>query len=227
MSLIFPAIEPPTLPIAGDERRFPVHRIYCVGKNYAAHAREMGSDPDRESPSFFMKTTDGVVLDGRVPYPPGTSNLHYEGELVIAIGKGGSNIAPEHALEHVFGYALGLDMTRRDLQKDCSSRGQPWEIGKSFEHCAPLSAVVPVAKSGHFPNGSIRLWLNDELRQDADFRDLIWANHEVISTLSTLYTLRPGDLIFTGTPAGVGAVVRGDRIRLVIERLGELLAEIV
>jgi fumarylpyruvate hydrolase len=227
MSLIFPATAQPMLPIVGDERRFPVHRIYCVGKNYAAHAREMGSDPDRESPSFFLKTTDGVVLDGRVPYPPGTNNMHYEGELVIAIGKGGSNIASEHALEHVFGYVLGLDMTRRDLQQECSRRGQPWDTGKSFDHCAPLSAVVPVAQSGHFPNGSLKLWLNGELRQDADFRDLIWANHEIISALSRLYTLVPGDLIFTGTPAGVGPAVRGDRIRLVIERLGELQAEIV
>ncbi|MDR0780948.1 MAG: fumarylacetoacetate hydrolase family protein [Pseudomonadales bacterium] len=227
MSLIFPASLQPTLPIAGDERRFPVHRLYCVGKNYAAHAREMGADPEREAPCFFLKTPDAIVLDGRVPYPSGTSNLHYEGELVIAIGKGGSDIAPEQALEHVFGYALGLDMTRRDLQLESSRRGQPWDTGKSFEHCAPLSAVVPLKQSGHFASGSLRLWLNGELRQDADFRDLIWANHDIISALSRLYTLCPGDLIFTGTPAGVGPVVRGDRIRLVIERLGELHAEIV
>jgi fumarylpyruvate hydrolase len=187
----------------------------------------MGAEPDREAPCFFLKTTDGIVLDGRVPYPPGTSNLHYEGELVIAIGKGGSNIAPERALEHVFAYALGLDMTRRDLQQQSAARGQPWDTAKSFEHCAPLSALTPVANCGHFPSGSIRLWLNDQLRQDADISELIFPNHEIISALSRLYTLRPGDLIFTGTPAGVGAVLPGDRLRLVIERLGELRTEIV
>jgi len=227
MSLLFPAADIPTLPVAGQLERFPVHRIYCVGKNYAAHAREMGSDPDREPPCFFMKPADEVVVDGKVPYPPGTTNLHYEGELVIAIGKDGADIAPEHALEHVFGYALGLDMTRRDLQKQSSAIGQPWDIGKSFAACAPLSAITPAKDCGHFATGSIRLWLNDELRQDADFHDLIWANHEIISTLSKLYTLRAGDLIFTGTPAGVGAVVQGDCVKLRIERLGELSVTIV
>jgi len=227
MSFVFTPPAQPAVPVVGTDGLFPVHRIYCVGKNYAAHAREMGSDPDREPPCFFMKPADGVVLDGKVPYPPATRNFHYEGELVIAIGKDGKDINPENALDHVFGYALGLDMTRRDLQKQSGALGQPWDTGKSFDHCAPLSAIRPVAASGHFASGSIQLWLNDELRQEGDFRDLIWANHEIISTLSRLYTLRAGDLIFTGTPAGVGAVVAGDRIRLQIERLGELNVTIV
>jgi len=227
MSLLFEPLPPVTLPIIALEARFPVHRIYCVGKNYAAHALEMGSDPQREPPCFFLKPSDGVLLDGRLPYPPGTANLHYEGELVLAIGKGGTDIAPEQALEHVFGYALGLDMTRRDLQKTCSQRGQPWDTGKGFEHCAPLSAITPATVCGHLDRGAIQLWCNDALRQDADIGDMIWNPREIISTLSRLFTLREGDLIFTGTPAGVGAVVAGDRVVLRIAGLGELRVEIV
>jgi 2-keto-4-pentenoate hydratase/2-oxohepta-3-ene-1,7-dioic acid hydratase (catechol pathway) len=227
MSLIFPSVELPTLPIVGRSERFPVHRIYCVGKNYAAHVREMGSDPEREPPCFFLKPTDGIVLDGQVPYPPGTSNFHYEGELVIAIGKDGRDIAPEQALEYVYGYTLGLDLTRRDLQKQAGALGQPWDAGKSFDHCAPVSAVVPVERCGHFASGRIQLWLNGELRQDADFRELIWANHEIISALSRLYYLRAGDLIFTGTPAGVGPLARGDKIRLAVQGLEDLNVTIV
>jgi fumarylpyruvate hydrolase len=224
------ALKPPTqtvVPIHGSDAVFPVHRIYCVGKNYAAHIREMGSDASRDSVCFFLKPTDAVVTSGRMPYPPGTSNLHYEGELVIAIGKGGSNIAGSEALSHVFGYAAGLDMTRRDLQVSAGRVGHPWDTGKAFDYSAPLASIVPVAQCGHFDKGFLKLWVNGQIRQDADVSELIWKNHEIITELSRLYTLHPGDLIFTGTPAGVGPVTQGDRIVLGIERLPELSVEIV
>jgi fumarylpyruvate hydrolase len=222
MSFVFSAPQPPALTIAGSQDLFPINRIYCVGKNYAAHIREMGAEPARDSVCFFLKPADAVLTGGRMPYPPGTSNLHYEGELVIAIGKGGRNITVNDAWAHVFGYALGLDMTRRDLQTAAGNLGHPWDTGKAFDHSAPLSPIVPVAECGHFHRGSLKLWVNGQLRQDADISDLIWKNPEIISELSKLYTLRPGDLIFTGTPAGVGPVVVGDRIVLAIERLGQL-----
>lgn len=214
------------VPVQGSTVLFPVHRIYCVGKNYAAHIREMGSDPAREAPCFFLKPSDALVLDGRMPYPPGTTNLHYEGELVLALGKGGRNIAPEDAAGHLFGYALGLDMTRRDLQTAAGRQGMPWDTGKAFDCSAPLSPITPLASCGVLEQGSIRLWVNGTLRQDADLADLIWKSHEIISQLSRLYELQAGDLIFTGTPAGVGAVLPGDRLRLAIAQLGELEVEI-
>lgn len=226
MTYVFPPRPQPAVAITGTDSLFPVNRVYCVGKNYAAHIIEMGSKPARDAVCFFQKPADAIVTDGRVPYPPGTSNLHYEGELVMAIGKGGANIAPENALDHVFGYALGLDMTRRDLQTAAGRVGHPWDTGKAFDFSAPVSPIVPVAQSGHFEQGPIKLWVNGELRQDADFNDLIWKNHEIISELSKLFTLKQGDLIFTGTPAGVGPVVAGDRIVLAIERLGELAVQI-
>ena len=227
MSYVIKPAEPVSVPVTGTGDLFAVHRIYCVGKNYAAHVREMGSDPSREPPCFFLKPVDAIVLDGRMPYPPGTRNLHYEGELVIAIGKGGVNIPASSALEHVFGYALGLDMTRRDLQTACGQRGLPWDTGKAFDYSAPLSAITPVSSCGHYSQGAIRLWVNEVLRQDADVNELIWKNHEIISELSRLYTLVPGDLIFTGTPAGVGAVTAGDCIKLEVAGLGSLQVEIV
>ena len=199
-----------------------MHRIYCVGKNYAAHVIEMGGRPERQPPCFFMKPADAVSTGDRVPYPPATSNYHYEGELVIAIGRGGRDIAPQRALDHVFGYGIGLDMTRRDLQGEAVSRAQPWETGKSFDCSAPLSALVPVQDCGHFDSGTLRLSVNGSVRQQADFKELIWKNHEIIAELSRYFELRPGDLIFTGTPAGVGAVERGDHIEVEIERLGRL-----
>lgn len=226
MSYVFPPAAVVSVPVAGSAAGFPVHRIYCVGKNYADHIREMGSDPAREEPCFFLKPADAVVLDGRMPYPPGTNNLHYEGELVLAIGRGGRNIAPEAAAAHLFGYALGLDMTRRDLQTAAGRKGMPWDTGKAFDASAPVSAIVPVATTGLLGRGSIRLWVNGALRQDADLGDLIWKSNEIISQLSRLYELQAGDLIFTGTPAGVGAVRAGDRLRLAIEGLGELEVEI-
>lgn len=222
MTYIFPGRSQPAVAISGLDTLFPVNRIYCVGKNYAAHIREMGSEASRDAVCFFMKPSDAVVTDGRMPYPPGTGKLHYEGELVIAIGKGGANIAANDALLHVYGYAAGLDMTRRDLQLAAATVGHPWDTGKAFDCSAPISPIVPVAECGHFADGSIKLWVNGQLRQDADFGDLIWKNNEVISELSKLYTLQAGDLIFTGTPAGVGPVVAGDRIELRIDRLPKL-----
>ncbi|MEI7950722.1 MAG: fumarylacetoacetate hydrolase family protein [Gammaproteobacteria bacterium] len=222
MTFIFPGRPQPAVAISGQDALFPVNRIYCVGKNYAAHIREMGAEASRDAVCFFLKPADALVTDGRMPYPPGTANLHFEGELVIAIGKGGANIPAAAALDHVFGYAAGLDMTRRDLQLAAGRVGHPWDTGKAFDGSAPVSPIVPVAQCGHFARGSLKLWVNGLLRQDADFGDLIWKNHEVISELSKLYTLQAGDLIFTGTPAGVGPVVAGDRIELCIDRLNKL-----
>ena len=222
MSYVFANLPRAAVPISGSNDLFPVNRIYCVGKNYAAHIREMGADLGRDAVCFFMKPADAVVTNGLMPYPPRTSNLHYEGELVIAIGKGGSNIALKDALDHVFGYAAGLDMTRRDLQLAAAKLGHPWDTGKGFDHSAPISPIVPVAECGHFTRESIKLWVNGQLRQDATFEELIWKTHEIISEVSKLYTLQAGDLIFTGTPAGVGPVVAGDRIVLEIERLPRL-----
>jgi fumarylpyruvate hydrolase len=226
MSYLFEPAPIASVSVLGCEQRFPVHRIYCVGKNYADHIREMGSDPARDEPCFFLKPTDALVLDGKVPYPPGTKNYHYEGELVLALDKGGSNISPETAHEHIFGYAAGLDMTRRDLQLAAGKIGMPWDTGKGFDYSAPLSALTRKQDCGLLTKGSIQLWVNDQLRQNADLADLIWKSHEIISQLSRLYTLQPGDLIFTGTPAGVGAVVPGDRLRLAITGLSELQVQI-
>jgi fumarylpyruvate hydrolase len=226
MSYVFPPPAVSAIPIHASSHWFPVHRIYCVGKNYAAHAREMGSDPTKELPCFFQKPADAIVTSGAMPYPSATRNMHYEGELVIAIGKGGSDIAVSSALDHVYGYALGLDMTRRDLQTEAGSRGQPWDTGKGFDFSAPVSAVYPATEVGHISSGRIQLWVNETLRQDADVSDLIWKCPAIISELSKHFILQPGDLIFTGTPAGVGPVVAGDQIRLNIEKLGTLLIRI-
>lgn len=227
MSYVVAPAEIPVALINNSSDVFPVHRIYCVGKNYAAHMREMGMDPDKQPPCFFMKPADALVTGAQVPYPPRTENYHYEAELVIAISKGGKNIPLTTALEHVYGYGIGLDMTRRDLQMASSKRGLPWETGKGFDASAPLSKIFPVSEVGHFDSGSIQLWVNGEIRQDADLAELIWKNHEIIAELSTYYTLQAGDLIFTGTPAGVGAVTRGDHLEVCIERLGKLDVEIV
>lgn len=216
----------PVVPIEGREECFPVHRIYCVGKNYAAHVREMGEEPGRQPPCFFMKPADAVFTGEILPYPLGSRDFHYEGELVIAIGRGGVRIPPGEALGHVFGYAVGLDMTRRDLQREAVRLAQPWDTAKGFDHSAPLSAIREVAQCGHFGRGRIRLQVNGRTRQEADLAELIWKNHEIIAELSNYYHLQPGDLIFTGTPAGVGAVHPGDRIELEIERLGVLRVQV-
>jgi fumarylpyruvate hydrolase len=207
-------IEPvalPSLPVAGDARRFAVNRIYCVGRNYADHAREMGHDPDREPPFFFMKPASAIVTDGaNMQYPSLSNEVHHEIEMVVAIGKGGSNIAADKALEHVYGYGVGLDMTRRDLQGEAKKMGRPWDTGKAFDQSAPCSALVPVALCGHPSQGSIRLMVNGEVRQEGDLNQLIWNVPDTIAYLSTLFTLQAGDLIFSGTPAGVGPIKKGD-----------------
>ncbi|WP_424971779.1 fumarylacetoacetate hydrolase family protein [Dinoroseobacter sp. S76] len=211
LDLVVDAPQLVTLPVAESDARFPVHRIYCVGRNYAAHAVEMGHDPEKEPPFFFQKAPDTILQPGEnFPYPAQSENVHYEMEHVIAIGKGGSDIAVADALDHVYGYGVGLDMTRRDLQGVAKKMGRPWEVGKSFEHSAPMSAIHPVAKIGHPAEGAVTLKVNGALKQDGDLNQLIWKSEEVISYLSGLFTLQPGDLIMTGTPAGVGAVVRGD-----------------
>lgn len=205
-----PAI--PSVAVAGTDSRFPVHRIYCIGLNYADHVREFGRDPDQSPPVFFMKPADAVVGNGApVPYPPSTSDFHYEIELVVAIGRSGREISAERALEHVFGYAAGNDLTRRDLQRAAKGRGEPWDTAKGFDHSAPVAAIRP-ATLGHVSSGRIWLTVNGEKRQESDLSQMIWGVPEIIAALSRLYELAPGDLIFTGTPSGVAAVKPGDRL---------------
>lgn len=203
--------------------RFPVRRVFCVGRNYADHAREMGHDPDREPPFFFTKPADAVVASGTtLAFPPMTSDLHHEIELVVAIGTGGGDILRERALDHVFGYAAGLDMTRRDLQQAAKTQGRPWDLGKGFDASAPMGAIAPAAEIGHPARGRIELTVNGAHRQDADLADLIWPVPDVIAYLSRFVALAPGDLIMTGTPAGVGPVTPGDRLEGRVEGVGSV-----
>ncbi|HEY0835186.1 MAG TPA: fumarylacetoacetate hydrolase family protein [Azospirillum sp.] len=226
MAYAVPQPPQPAVAVAGGDP-FPVRRIYCVGRNYAAHAREMGADPDREPPFFFMKPADAVVADGgTVPYPPATRNLHHEVELVVAIGRGGRDIPVDTALEHVFGYAVGLDMTRRDLQNAAKKEGKPWDMGKGFDHSAPCGTIRRAADIGHPGTGAVRLTVNGEPRQHGDLADLIWTVSETISYLSGLVTLEPGDLIYTGTPEGVGPVKPGDRLEGSVEGVGTIAVTI-
>ena len=220
------------IPIVGSDEVFPVRRIYCIGRNYAAHAREMGSDPTREPPFFFQKPTDAIqyVPTGTVaahPYPPLTKNYHYEAELVAAIGKGGRNIPLERALDHVYGYTLGLDMTRRDLQRAMGDQKKPWEIGKSFDQSAPIGAIHRVAQTGHFTQGAIWLKVNGVTKQSANLNQMIWSVAEQIAKLSEAFELMPGDIIYSGTPENVGPVVRGDVIEMHIDGLPNLSVKIV
>ena len=218
----------PSIPVVGQKGRFPVHRIYCVGRNYAAHAREMGKDPDKEPPFFFTKPADALLPEGgEMHYPPGTANLHHEIELVVALRRGGFQIPAARALDHVYGYAVGLDMTRRDLQMQARDMGRPWDFGKAFDESAPISALYPVASHGHHSAGAITLKVNGELRQSGDLQDMIWNVPDTIAFLSGYYRLQPGDLIFTGTPAGVGAVKQGDVLVGAVEGLTELRVKIV
>jgi fumarylpyruvate hydrolase len=221
-----------TIPIAGEADVFPVRRIYCIGRNYAAHAIERGSDPTREPPFFFQKPTDAIqnVAVGAVadhPYPSLTRNYHHEVELVAALKSGGTNIAPERALDHVYGYALGLDMTRRDLQNGMAAEKKPWEIGKSFDHGAVIGPIHPVAKSGHFTKGAISLAVNGTVRQASDLDKMIWSVAEQIAKLSEAFELKAGDIIYSGTPENVGPVVKGDVLLCKLEGLPDMSIRIV
>jgi len=225
---IFPPSETVSLPIKGNDARFPVHRIYCVGRNYAAHAVEMGHDPDKEPPFFFQKNPDNLVPGGGdFPYPDKSDDVHHEIELVVALLKGGKDIPVDQALDCVYGYGVGLDMTRRDLQGQMKKAGRPWEIGKAFEQSAPCSALIPAAEIGHPSSGRVWLKVNNELRQDGDLDQLIWKTSETIAYLSGLFKLQAGDLIFTGTPAGVGPVTRGDMLSGGVDGIGTLNLKVV
>ncbi|MFL4994229.1 MAG: fumarylacetoacetate hydrolase family protein [Microvirga sp.] len=216
-----------TLPVQGSDKLFPIHRIYCVGRNYAEHAIEMGHDPSKEPPFFFQKNPDNIVTDGKFPYPSATSDVHHEIEMVVALSKGGTDIPVEAALDHVFGYGVGLDMTRRDLQGEAKKLGRPWEVGKAFEASAPCGPLVPASEIGHPTSGAVTLKVNAEIRQQGDLNQLIWKVPEMISYLSGLFTLQPGDIIMTGTPAGVGAVVRGDVLEGFVEGIGKIEVVVV
>ena len=225
-------VAPTTIPIVGSQQVFPVRRIYCIGRNYAAHSREMGSDPTREPPFFFQKPTDAIqnVAIGMVadhPYPTLTKNYHYECELVAVLKSGGRAIPVEAALTHVFGYAVGLDMTRRDLQRGMGDEKKPWEIGKSFDHSAPIGPIHPVEQVGHFTKGRIALRVNGVLKQEADLSQMIWSVAEQIAKLSEAFELMPGDVIYSGTPENVGAVVRGDVILCQIAGLPDISLKVM
>lgn len=225
---VIPAPVTVSLPVQGSKARFPVNRIYCVGRNYAEHAREMGHDPDREPPFFFMKPATTIVTDGgHFPYPSLSSDVHHEIELVVALGSGGSNIPVEKALSHVYGYAVGLDMTRRDLQAGAKKMGRPWDTGKAFDFSAPCGEIVPASVIGHPATGRVSLKINGEVRQQGDLADLIWNVPETIAYLSTLFELQAGDLIFSGTPAGVGPVVKNDTMLAFVEGVGELQVQVI
>ncbi len=227
VEFVLPPPATPAIPVAGGGA-FPVRRVFCVGRNYAAHAREMGSDPDREPPFFFMKPADALVTDGAdTPYPPASSDLHHEMELVVALGEGGADIAVADALAHVWGYAAGLDLTRRDLQGQAKKEGKPWDMGKGFDQSGPIGLLVPAARIGHPARGRIALKVNGKIRQESDLTHLIWSVSETIAHLSRLVRLAPGDLIFTGTPEGVAAVGRGDLLEGEVEGVGTVRTRIV
>jgi len=230
MNTIFPAPAPVAVLVHGEAALFPVHRIYCVGRNYEEHAKEMGFS-GREAPFFFLKPTDALVFvadgeTGRMPYPSLTQNLHHEIELVVAIGKGGRDIPASEAMSHVYGYAVGLDMTRRDLQGEMKKQGRPWCIGKGFDHSAPMGPITKAAEAGLVEQAEIRLDINGQSRQKSSTEQLMWKIPEIIEHLSAAWELQPGDLIFTGTPEGVGAVKSGDLMVGAVAGLGELKIQI-
>lgn len=224
------AIERPPLvaiPVVDSDAVFPVRRVYCIGRNYAAHTIEMGHDPDREDPFFFQKNPDNLNTSGEFPYPPKTSDVHHEAEVAVMLKSGGRDIPVEKALDHVFGYALALDMTRRDLQGVQKKLGRPWEIGKAFEASAPCGPIYPVSKVGHPDHGKLTLHVNGELRQEGDLNQMIWKIPEQIAYLSEYYDLAPGDVILSGTPSGVAAVEKGDVMEVACEGLGTLTVKVV
>jgi fumarylpyruvate hydrolase len=231
MDYVIPGWEMPSVPVAGSAQRFPVRHVYCVGRNYAEHAKEMGGDATKEPPFFFTKPADSIVpvvppAVGKIRYPMATRNFHHELELVVAIGKTGVRIAPADAQALIYGYAVGLDMTRRDLQNDMREKKRPWDIGKSFAQAAPIAPIHPAAKTGPLTEGEITLEVNGQRRQHGDLRDMVWDVPNMLAFLSQMYRLEPGDLVFTGTPAGVGPVVVGDRLEGRIDGLTPLTIEI-
>ncbi|MGH8251177.1 MAG: fumarylacetoacetate hydrolase family protein [Steroidobacteraceae bacterium] len=220
---VVPAASRPTVAVADSGLRFPVRRIFCIGRNYPEHAREMGSTDDRAPPFFFMKPADAVVDGGSaVPFPPKTANLHHEIELVVALGGGGRDVRPDAARGLVYGYAVGNDLTRRDVQATLKEQRKPWEAAKGFDHAAPVAAIVPASRIGHPARGRIWLEVNGRLRQQGDVADMIWSVPEIIAELSAWFELAAGDLVFTGTPAGVGSLQPGDRVRGGVDGVGEL-----
>ena len=223
---VIPAPPTPTIPVQGGGA-FPVRRVYCIGRNYAAHAVEMGHDPDREPPFFFQKNPNNLDASGEFPYPPHSSDVHHEVELVVALKSGGTNIPLDQALNHVWGYAVSLDMTRRDLQGEAKKLGRPWEIGKAFERSGPVGPLIPAARTGHLDAGRIELKVNGALKQEGDLNQMIWKVPEMISYLSEYFEVQAGDVIMSGTPAGVGAVVRGDVMEATIDGLGSLTVKVV
>lgn len=222
MSYVIASPKQASVPVKGTQLRFPVRRIYCVGRNYIDHVVEMGGTPGREPPFFFQKPADALLLDENFPYPSASHNVHHEVELVVALHSGGNNIATADAAQHIYGYAVGIDMTRRDLQAEAKKAGRPWEIAKSFDHSAPVSEITPKSDIGALERASISLHVNDEQRQSSDISEMIWSVPEIISELSRLFELHAGDIIFTGTPSGVGPVQPGDRLRASISGVGEL-----
>ena len=228
MSYVIEVPKTTALPVEGETATFPVRRIYCVGRNYADHAREMGHDPDREPPFFFQKPTDAIVPNNQtIPFPVGTKDLHHEIELVVAIGTGGKNIPQDKALDHVYGYGVGLDMTRRDLQDEAKQLRRPWETGKSSDSSGPVGPIYPVSAVGHLGKGRISLSVDGQMRQDADLADMVWSVAEQIAILSSYYELKAGDVIFSGTPEGVGRVDRGQVMVGAIDGLGEIHLKVV
>lgn len=227
MGYVIAGWDQPSLAVADSADRFPVRRIFCVGRNYAEHAREMGFDPDREPPFFFMKPADALRSEAEgFPYPTRSGNVHHEVELVVALAKGGKDVPQDRALDLVYGYAVGLDMTRRDLQGEMKKAGRPWEAGKAFDAAAPCGTLVPAARIGHPKRGAIWLKVGGEPRQSGDLSELIWSVPETIEHLSALFELKPGDLIFTGTPAGVGPVRPGDVMTAGVEGVGEITVKV-
>jgi fumarylpyruvate hydrolase len=224
MPFLFDAPAIPALPVQGSDARFPVHRIYCIGRNYADHAKEMGAQTvSRANPVFFMKPADAIVADGGdVPYPSATQELHHEVEMVVALARGGCDIDADHALECVFGYGVGLDLTRRDLQAAMKAKGLPWDVAKGFDASAPVSALRAASDVGHLAHARLSLTVNGDTRQDTDIADMIFPAAEIIAELSKLFELKPGDLIFTGTPAGVGPLARGDRFEAELDGVARL-----
>ncbi len=223
-------IEPPaqpSLPVRGSDERFPVRRVYCIGRNYAAHTIEMGGDPDRSPPFFFQKNANNIDSSGKFPYPAKTSDVHHEIEMVVALKSGGVNIPVDQALDHVFGYAVSLDMTRRDLQAEAKELRRPWEIGKAFEHSAPCGELAPASDIGHPSSGLIQLKVNGEVRQTGDLNQMIWKVPEMISYLSDYFELAAGDVIMSGTPSGVAAIVKGDLMEAEVEGVGKMSVTVV